>query len=500
MSLKRNLVASWGEQAINLLIGLCLMPFVLHTIGDGPYGTWVFINSIAGYSGLLYLGFGQTISRFVADLHARNERDRMNGVVNVVLAVYSSMAVLALVLAILLAWLSPRWHDGRYASANELSLVIMILGAHVATGLVGSVFGGVLMGVQRFDLCALVAAVCGFARVGLTVAVLQSDHGLLRLALIFLAITVLENAGCAWLAFRQIPWLSIGRRHLKASALRECFSFSIYAFINAISSQLIDATDTILIGLVCGAEAIVPYNIAQRLCLLLCRPIQQIASISMPRAGALSAAAHGGRLRELTTGASGLSLLLVGGFLVGASFFGGNVIRNWVGPGYEQSLLLLLVLLAAKTISIPLGVLRSVLLGMGLPRLPAFLLLAQALANLALSLVLVRYWGLLGVALGTLIPVLIVELLLFLPLAAGRLELSPNDLWRRVVGPQAPALAGLAVYCTIAVSAWQGPLGWASLVVVCAGGGAVLIAGRLAWWYVDDRQRQPGKSPLSAIC
>jgi len=497
MSLTRNLMASWGEQAINLVIGLFLMPFVLHTIGDGPYGTWVFINSIAGYSGLLYLGFGQTISRFVADLHARGERDRMNGVVNVVLAVYTTMAVFALGLALVLAWWSTRWHDGQYATAHELRLVIIVLGAHVATGLVGSVFGGVLMGVQRFDLCAAVAVVCGLARLGLTLAVLRQDHGLLRLALIFLAITILENAGSAWLAFREVPGLSIGLRHLRLGALRECFSFSLYAFINAVSMQLIDATDTILIGVGCGAEAIVPYNIAQRLCLLLCRPIQQVANISMPKAGALSAGAHAGRLRSLTTGAAGFSLLLVGGFLVGAAFFGRNVIENWVGPGYEQSAVLLLVLLSAKTISLPLGVLRSVLLGMGKPRLPACLLLTQALANLGLSLILVWGLGPLGVALGTLIPVLLVDLLVFLPLASRQLGLGARALARRIVAPQAIALLALAAYCLLADSIWPRPLGWAALCAVAAGGGAVLAAARLAWWYVDER-RQQLQSSLSA--
>ena len=53
--LKINLLASWASHAISILIGLFLMPYVLNTVGDYQYGVWLFICSIAGYSGLMNL-------------------------------------------------------------------------------------------------------------------------------------------------------------------------------------------------------------------------------------------------------------------------------------------------------------------------------------------------------------------------------------------------------------------------------------------------------------
>ena len=83
-----NLLATWSNHVLGMLLALILMPRVLGTLGDSLYGTWVFISAIAGYAGLLNLGLGQTISRYVAAHHAKGDTEQINRVVNVIGAVY----------------------------------------------------------------------------------------------------------------------------------------------------------------------------------------------------------------------------------------------------------------------------------------------------------------------------------------------------------------------------------------------------------------------------
>jgi O-antigen/teichoic acid export membrane protein len=105
--LKINLLSSWGDHLVGILIGLFLMPYVLTTVGDSQYGLWLFICSFAGYSGLLNLGFGETVSRFVAHHHAKDETTRINQVVSVIGAIYLGMSVVLICIAGLLAWVAP---------------------------------------------------------------------------------------------------------------------------------------------------------------------------------------------------------------------------------------------------------------------------------------------------------------------------------------------------------------------------------------------------------
>ena len=107
--LKINLLVTWGDHGIGILVGLFLMPFVLDVIGDEQYGLWLFISSIAGYSGLMDLGFGETICRYVAHHHAKNETEDVNRVATVIGSVYLAMCALMLAVCGVLAWR----HGGR---------------------------------------------------------------------------------------------------------------------------------------------------------------------------------------------------------------------------------------------------------------------------------------------------------------------------------------------------------------------------------------------------
>lgn len=481
--LKINLLASWGDHLVGILVGLFLMPYVLTTVGDSQYGLWLFICSFAGYSGLLNLGFGETVSRFVAHHHAKGETNRINQVVSVIGAVYLGMSVLLIGLAGFLAWLAPWLYDWGTTSITEVRWVFVLLGANVAIGMLGSVFGGVIVGLQRIDIERGFRTLSGLARLAMTVLLLQKEQALITLAVIFLLTTLIENVGYLAVVFRQLPGLRVGWRYLSRDTFKECFSFSMFALLENIASRLIDATDTIVIGIMLGTKYIVPYYVAHRLMTFIVQPLQLIGMIVMPRGAELGANAHDKRLRVLVQKGLGISFLLTAGFFIGAWYFGDVVLETWVGRSYEQSHLILLILLGAQVIATPLHVLRGVLFGMGRVKVPAILYFIEAVANLVLTLILLKPLGIIGVALGTAIPIIIVELCVLLPYALSVLHFPKAHFLQGVVIPQVLPLAALWAYSfAVGVTFVISP-SWLPVLLVAAGGGAVLGASWLASQY-----------------
>src|SRR3712207_6571189 len=98
-------------------------------------------------------------------------------------------------------------------------------------------------------------------------------------------------------------------------------------------------------------------------------------------------------------------------------FLGERLIRLWVGSGWEDGTPVLLIFLVFYVIANLTSPARELLKGQGRVRLLAFLAVADTLANLALSAVLVQFLGITGVALGSLIPLVVANLLLLLPYA-----------------------------------------------------------------------------------
>lgn len=472
--LKINLMASWGDHLVGILIGLFLMPYVLTTVGDAQYGLWLFICSFAGYSGLLNLGFGETVSRFVAHHHAKNEITRINQVVSVIGSVYLGMSVVLLGLSGLLAWLASFLYDWGETSVTEIRWVIFLLGVNVSVGMLGSVFGGVITGLQRIDLERGFRTLSGIARLVMTVILLQKEHALITLATIFLLTTLIENIGYLTIVFRQMPGLRIGRRYLSRETFKECFGFSMFALMENLASRLIDATDTIVIGAMLGTRYIIPYFVAHRLMTVIVQPLQMIGAIVMPRGAELGANENDENLRILVQKGLGISFLLTGGFFIGAWFFGGIVLETWLNRSYEQSHLILLILLGAQVVATPIHVLRGVLFGMGHVKVPALFYFVEAILNLVLTLILIKPLGIVGVALGTAIPVILVELCVMLPYALSLLHFRKSHFFQGVVIPQVLPLAALWGYSFVVALTFAISPSWVPVLLVAAGGAIVL--------------------------
>lgn len=480
-AVKRNVLASWLAHGTALALGFFLMPYVLGVLGVRQYGDWVFINSFVAYGGLLYLGFGETVSRFVARHHAENRPERLNEVVSLVMAVYLLMSGAALLAAGALCWLAPTFDRWNGDELLQVRIVIILLGLNFAVGMCGSVFGGVLLGLRRFDLERSVTIVFDFVRFGLIFGLLRETWGLATIASIYLFITLAEQISLAVLAYRVCPSLRIHPTLLRRSVLQECSGFSAMAMVSYLSATVINASDSIVIGFMLGTEAIVPYYIALRLTQFIRQPIDKVAHICLPTAGALAAEPDQRRLLNFLATALGVVVLLIGGMFIGGWFFGGHLIQAWMGPGYSVSHRILCILLGAQLVALPCGVLRAFLFGSGYVRAPGLIYLLEAACNLGVSIFLCQSWGIVGVAWGTAIPAVVIEAGLLLPYALKTLGLSTKRLWSDVLWPQVPPLAALFAYSwAVAHQPWM-VASWPELIGVTIGGGAILGVVWIAW-------------------
>ena len=159
---------------------------------------------------------------------------------------------------------------------------------------------------------------------------------------------------------------------------------------------------------------------------------------------------------------------------IGAGFFGQTLINTWVGPGYPESHLLLTILLGARIVALPISIFRSVLYGMGNVKVPSLIYMGEALANLILSLILIQYLGLVGVALGTAIPILFAELGILLPYALKKLDISRSRLLRYAIGPTIAPLLALLAYSYCLPHLFEIRNSWVALACIACGGGAFL--------------------------
>ena len=133
------------------------------------------------------------------------------------------------------------------------------------------------------------------------------------------------------------------------------------------------------------------------------------------------------KLQRLLVVGTQMALLATLPLCLGFVFLGEQFITIWMGESYAASATILLILAIPQFVAMPQYVSILVLTGMAKHRPFAYIALAEGVANIALSIVLVRKFGLIGSALGTAIPSLVTNAVV-IPLYTLRvLEMSVGE-------------------------------------------------------------------------
>src|SRR5262249_27547038 len=122
------------------------------------------------------------------------------------------------------------------------------------------------------------------------------------------------------------------------------------------------------------------------------------------------------------------------------------LVEAWVGHGFGVSVVVLQVLSLTVIVRIGAATAGTLLKGAGEHRLVAFANVAAAVVNVAVSIAIVRRLGLVGVALGTLVPAAPGSLLIIFPAGCRRVEIPLAHGIAEAVWPAVWPAAAMAAF------------------------------------------------------
>jgi O-antigen/teichoic acid export membrane protein len=291
--------------------------------------------------------------------------------------------------------------------------VLVISGFTVASTLMGAVFGGIVTGLQRFDVSAGIEILITTVRTIGVIVALEDGHGLPALAYVHLA-TSLAYGLLAWLAVRRLyPDFRLNFRQPMLAPIRTILSFSAFLSVIHVLGMLIYYTDAVVIAVVLPISAVAVFAIAGNLCEYASKVAGALSKTMAPRVSALKS------LGSSEVGASVLSTARLATLAITpiAMVFvtrGDSFISLWMGPEFGPSSGAVLRVLAFMVwLGGARAVATSAIIGANRHRQIIPALGAEAAANLGLSIVLAHTIGVVGVAVGSLVPSVIVGLVFF---------------------------------------------------------------------------------------
>jgi len=486
--LVRNIFSNWFTLAVKVAVVFYMTPFMVHHLGKESFGVWALVFSIIAYADFLDLGMRQSLARYLPKYYAVKDYDGLNRVINSSSFMYGIFGTVSLTAAVVIAlfFLGLFNISGEQVSAMRWTLILIGASTAIKFYAMPSTSIGPF---HRYDVRNGISIFYLLISTAVQIYYLMAGCGIVTLAVINLGSTTFGSITRRWFQQRLIPQIKFGRRYLNKDTIRKMLSYGSYSFLIIVVNLVIFNSDNVIIGIVLSTTFVTYYAIALTVISYL---RSMINAIGVPLVPAISHFEATGDLKVV----AGMSeqilkylFYLCTGACCGILIFGADFIRLWMGPGFELTVDILYILVVPAIVYLPQVASNSILFGIGKHRLLLVILAVEAVANIALSLVLVFKIGILGVALGTAIPQIIIYSFVY-PVAYHRVlnasvkRFYVTSLRSILLGAVFAGPVGLLVKEYLATENWAG----FSIGVILTG--LVILAGFV--WLVlerDDRRR-----------
>ncbi|MFQ5788631.1 MAG: oligosaccharide flippase family protein [Thermodesulfobacteriota bacterium] len=401
-----------------VLVAFFLMPFVVISLGDRMYGLWTLVGTFIGYYGVLDLGLSSAVQRYIAGAIGARNKDEMNRIFNTSVIIFTGLGIVVLLITIVLAGLSPLI----FTNLDERSLfskIILLLGINIAISMPIRTFRGVLNAQLRFDIIAVIEFTSLVLRSALVVLSLSLGYKLLGLALVTFLSSIPGNILFVFFAMKGLPFITLKREYWDRGTRKFLFSYSFFTFIARIADHIRFHVDVFIITAFMGLSEVTHYRIASLLIIyfidLMGAAMGVLTSLFSQQDGAKNLEA----IRKTFFLATKISICVSSFIGFGLIAWGKPFIERWMGPEYLDAYPPLFILVLGCIIALWQTPSFALLYGTSKHGAIALFNSLEGVFNLLISFLLVRHYGLIGVAFGT-----------FLPMVVNKLAIQPIYLSR----------------------------------------------------------------------
>lgn len=459
----RNTMAQSTSFALGYLFSFLLAPLMIARLGLDAFGVWAVTGALATYAGLLDLGVGRSLSRFIAVYDTTGEDHRIRECVGLGLLIVTFVGVLA---AIVAAAVAPLLSDELgVLNSGEMRLVLLASVAIWTFNGYDGVCSSIGIGRQRMVPPNVAIAVGSILNFAFSVAALVASSALTVYAGANAAAAILGIVPSAF-AMRYVwspPYVAMPSTAL----LKEVVSFSIKNQVAWFADLINLQTDKLIIALMIDVHAAAVYEIGSRVVAAVRSSAILSVSAIIPTATSRivdeGREAIGGMYRRYTprTCATAFPLFMVAS--VSAPF----LLVAWLGSVPENAELIVPILSTAYMVNITTGVGTTIAIGAGRPGVAATNAVLIAIMNVLLTVALAPFFGLWGVVTGTALAV-VMGSMIFNRQLLKLFHLPQGDFWAGVLPPGvlAVGLAGPPALLAILVGLPHGRLAAAGLLAI----------------------------------
>jgi O-antigen/teichoic acid export membrane protein len=421
-------VFAYVYQAALMLVGLWLTPFYIHTLGERDYGIWLVGLQVLNFLLLCDFGIIVVTPRDVANASGTEHADLGTGEVarvvgqtlKVVLVQTGVVALVALGLFVL----RPA-HDAELRGPVGLILAVFVISYPLR------VFPAVLQGLQDLKFLGQLRLTLWGISTALVIVMLLMGARFYALA----GGWCVQQMGHDLVALvrlrRSRPDLLSREVWRRAGPLRwRWFARAFWVNVNQAATALVGGSDLLIVGRTISAATVVVYSSTNKLIAVLQNQPQILASVALPGISHMKTSESRERILQATTSLTQAMLLLAGGVFCIILAINQQFVTWWLGVHFFGGMQLTVILLLTFLLRQADYTLAVTLFAFGHEKWLSIKALVDGAVSVALAVLLVRHWGMAGVAAGFLCGATFVAIPADVYLLTRTLQLSVKELGR----------------------------------------------------------------------
>ena len=381
--------------ATSAAVSLWMTPYLIGRLGLEVYGFVPLFVSAMAYMGLLTRVLASAVERYVALSYFKLDIGRANvylssgfwGLAAISLAVTAAAIALTPLLSGLL-------HVPAQYERQVTWLFLLVVGATIASAFT-SLYGRSCFLLQKFYWLDVFSVLSKILQVVLLVAAFRYiSESLVFVGLAALGAALFRLLSTALLDRFMLPELTIEYRAFNWKACRELLGMGADVMIWELGALLYLSADLIVIGMLLGSTATGQYGpivqwvvLIRSLAVAVGRPFGPVVMELLAKENYASLIGHICTVTKLLGLIIGLPVFLIAGF-------SRPLLSLWLGDEFAELYKLMVLLILSQCIPYSLGFLFAVFKGLNKLRAPSVVTLAAGVANVILSVILIRYTGL----------------------------------------------------------------------------------------------------------
>lgn len=404
----KGIVISYVSTVVRTLSKLFLTPIYLKAFGLDDYGFYQYVFSIANYVVILDFGITSVINTFSIKYKEANDNDGVENVMfyTFVFSVFAALLIAVFGVAIMInaTVIFGAAIDGRIVLTRKL-LVLMI--SELMMLMFQHYFEGVILAAEKYITLRTIDLVQIFIRSIITLYLLFSNFGIISIAigdflgvgicLLFEVIYCIQKLG-----------LKIKYHYKDNELLYGITKLSFALCLQSLISFLNSSIDKFILGRYLNTAAVTIYTVALTFSMFFDEIATAIQRLYLPQVVKLIGnRADGEELTNFVIIPGRYQFILCGGVLGAFTLFGRQFIELWSGKETLDAWAISLYLMVPSVLPLIQNVCLSILTAMNKRMFRSYVLGGMAIANLFLTVFLVKRIGLLGAPIGTCISLIL---------------------------------------------------------------------------------------------